>query len=363
MDGKNNVENVRRPSDGKINSRDDFPFRAGQPEAADPSALGQRIEEAIQGGGRIEDRSVTDLYNGIEGRSTTAEILKQDAALAQQLAEHPEILSEAAQSQLMDIPRTLAAHRNADYAIQNESKEIVLKAATHTFAFSDEAQKKLIDNANHFARGNPRWAIDILENISNANRDPQGGINLENAADYGSEDTDAIAKPAQNPRTRLLEKSSLIHLLGNTASQLHSVNAENQVRFQETAIKMMQSTQFPQKFDADALREALFAVPENLRTNKYQEQLDAFDKKLAAAVPPAIVIPEEDLGEQQPEKAEPQPTAAAEDSSDEQPQVPVEGQLPYVILENARPKSPTSQAENLEEDLTPDEDMLTAKAE
>jgi hypothetical protein len=72
-------------------------------------------------------------------------------------------------------------------------------------------------------------------------------------------------------------------------------------------------------------------------------------------------VPEEDLA------AEPEPEPEPEDISENVPNpqanAPVEGQLPYIILENARPKNSTSQAEILDEDAANQENILTARAE
>jgi hypothetical protein len=43
---------------------------------------------------------------------------------------------------------------------------------------------------------------------------------------------------------------------------------------------MIQKTQFPFKFDADSFREALFVLPENVRTAEYREQLAELEAKL-----------------------------------------------------------------------------------
>jgi hypothetical protein len=448
MDGKNDIENVKRPQDGKIGSQDDFPFRAQQTSKAESfSALQEQIERAAQ----IDDRAIADFLAKIEGKSTTREELAQAAAVAQQLAERPGILSPEAQSQLLDVPRAIANHRNADYSLQEESKNILLKAATAMPALSDEAQKKLIDRATLLAASNrdPQWRFEFLENIADSGAEGAIAGGLDGIAD--------------------IAKDSLVNFLGKTADKFASMGAKDQARFQKAAVKavkMMQGTQFPYKFDADALREALFAVPESMRSEEYKTQLAALERNSAAEknpapeVPVAIVVPEEDLNvepevEPQPKntaedydqqlgalernsaaeknpapevpvaivvpeeelnvepEVEPQPKNTAEDYDQQlaasernlaaeknpAPEVPVaivvpeedlniepepevepqpenfseipppqsnpplEGQLPFLILENARPKSPTSQAEKLEEDAANQENILTAKAE
>jgi transposase len=100
-------------------------------------------------------------------------------------------------------------------------------------------------------------------------------------------------------------------------------------------------------------------------SEEYNTQLAELEKNLAAErnpapeVPVAVVIPEEDLDAE----PEPQPENTSENVPSFQRNISVEGQLPYIVLENARPKSPTSQAEKLDEDAANQENILTAKAE
>ncbi|MDR0590636.1 MAG: hypothetical protein LBG09_02160 [Puniceicoccales bacterium] len=342
MDGKNNIENVKRPLDGKIGSQDDFPFRTSQASKAERlSALQQQIDRATQQHSTIDDRAMADFLGTIEGKSTTREELAQAATIAQRLAQNPEILSPEAQSQLMDVPRAIANHRNADYSLQEESKNIVSKAASAISSLSDEAQKKLLEKAVLMANLNAKGAVEILSNIAESN----------------AEGVDGISKPA---------RSLFISLLGNTATQVSSMDAKAQASFQEAAVKMMQGTQFPYKFDADSFREALRAVPESTRSEEYKAQLAILDQNSAPEIPVAIVVPEEDLGEEP--EVEPQPEDVSEEYNAqlailEKNPAPGEGQLPYIILENARPKNPASQAEKLDEDAANQENILTAKAE
>jgi hypothetical protein len=357
MDGKNDI--TSRPLDGKIDSPNQFPFRVPQQSKTESfSILEQQTEKARQRNGVIDDRDMENFLSGIEGKSTTNGELAQAIAVTKQWAKHPEILSEAAQSRLMDIPQVVANHRNADYPIQRASRDIVSEAATSIPALSDEAQKKFFNNVAYFANSDPKgkWSVDITENIANS----------------ASQGVDTIAETA---------KSQYIGFLGQTASKISSMDAQDQERFQESAIKMMQETKFPYKFDADSLREALSVVPDNVRSKKYEAQLNALEKNLmgensavqvaktsevspAHEIPTAVVIPEEKLRtlENKPESAAPRPESISRDSAAQAYASP-EGQLPYVILENVRPKSPEFQGENLDEDTAPHENIMTAKAE
>jgi hypothetical protein len=134
-----------------------------------------------------------------------------------------------------------------------------LEAVATIPVLSDEAQEKLMDSVKFFANSdrNGKWSIDILGNINNS---AKGGI-------------DNIGEVA---------RGQYINFLGNTASNILSMEAEDQTRFQEAAIRTMQKTQFPYKFDRDSFREALSVVPANVRTQAYPAQLEKFDKNLEA---------------------------------------------------------------------------------
>ncbi|MDR1303481.1 MAG: hypothetical protein LBJ81_02575 [Puniceicoccales bacterium] len=303
MDGKNDIENVKRPEGGKIGSPNDFPFRTQQTSKAESfSALQEQIEKAKRQHNTVDDRVVADFLAKIEGKSTTREELAQAAAVAQRLAEHPEVLSPAAQSQLMEAPRAIANHRNADYALQEESKDIVLKAATAMPALSGEAQKKLIDRATLLAAANrdPDWRFEFLENVADSSNPDAIGGSLDGISD--------------------MAKDSLTNLLGKTADKFSAASAKNQASFQKAAVKIAKSMQFPQKFDADSFREALATVPENMRSEEYKAQLAALDQNPAAErnpapeVPVAIVVPEEDLDTEPEPEIQPQPQNTAEEN-------------------------------------------------
>jgi hypothetical protein len=123
---------------------------------------------------------------------------------------------------------------------------------------------------------------------------------------------------------------------------------------------MMQRTQFPYKFDADSFREALFSVPENIRRPEYQAQLEI----LANHIPgePVNIIPPEiqkmaadgDNSTENVENGSSNTTAAT-------PQIPVEGQLPYITPEYVQPPKYTNPDDR--EETNPNEDFLSAKTD
>jgi hypothetical protein len=156
----------------------------------------------------------------------------------------------------------------------------------------DEAQVKFFSGVAVVApRDRKEWNLQIATNIAKA-------------SDNGIDD---MAKGAQ---------SSYIRLWGNMAQEILSLSPEKQAQYQQAAIEMMQKTRFPIKFDAASFREALFAVPENVRTVAYKAQLARFEEK---STPIVSEIAQTD-----------------ESSSDEGAAIPIE------ILPQALPNAPES---------------------
>jgi hypothetical protein len=260
---RNNVDNVSRPRDGKINNPKDFPFGTEQTsKVEDFDALKLHATEAVQDGSKVNDREMERFYNDTTSKSTTAEELHQANDVAQQLAQHPEVLSEKGQSLLMDAIPNIAKHPNSDHSMAREGQEILSEVSKHLPQLTEEAQGKFFKNVESLAPSNStEWNAQIATNIAQAN---ENGL-------------DDVAETAQD---------SYVHLFGNAAQEISSLDPEKQAQFQQAAVELMQKTQFPIKFDADSFREALFAVPENARTAAYNEQLAAFETN----IPPALDI-------------------------------------------------------------------------
>ncbi|MDR2812612.1 MAG: hypothetical protein LBB05_02385 [Puniceicoccales bacterium] len=257
---KNNMDNVSRLRDGKIDLQKNFPYGAKQTsKAEDFEALKLRIAASVQNGEKVDDRTMECFFNDITGKSTTSQELHLASGLTHQLAQHPEVLSEKGQSLLMDAVSNLAKHRNSDYSMVRESRETFSEISKHLSQLTGEAQRKFFDNVNSSTSDQDQELnFQITTNIAHAN---ENGI-------------DDIRETAQD---------AYIHLFGRTAQNMLSLSTEKQAQFQQAAVALMQKTQFPIKFDADSFREALFVVPENVRTAAYNAQLVEFEAKFSSA--------------------------------------------------------------------------------
>jgi hypothetical protein len=226
------------------------------------SLLEGQIVEALDKKETIDPRAMDHFFNEVTGKSTTREELKQAIGITKNLAEHPQVLNPDSQVKFLDMVQRIAVHRNADFSLARESTD-VLSTLSKNFPqlTSGEAQKKFFDDVAFFALPNKdgEWKVDLLNNIT---------VTAENGMDD-------IAEVAQ---------SQYINLMGNTASLLPSMGPESQEHYQEAAIELMRKTKFPYKFDADALREALFVVPDNVRTEEYNTQLQKFVANLTPVV-------------------------------------------------------------------------------
>jgi hypothetical protein len=263
---RNNVDNVSRPRDGKINNQKDFPFGAEQAsKVEDFDALKLHATKAAQDGSKVGDREMERFFGDTTSKSTTTEELHLANDVAQQLAQHPEVLSEKGQSLLMDAIPNIAKHRNSDHSMAREGQETLSEVSKHFPQLGEEAQGKFFKNVESFASDDSAdWRAQIATNIAHAN---DNGL-------------DNMAEPTQN---------SYIHLFGNTAQEIFSLSPEKQAQFQQAAVELMQKTQFPIKFDADSFREALSAIPENARTTAYNAQLAEFEANIS---PPIEILPQ-----------------------------------------------------------------------
>jgi hypothetical protein len=327
---KNNVDNISRPRDGKINNQKDFPFGAEQTsKVEDFDALKLHATEAVQDGGKVSDREMERFANDTTSKSTTREELHQANDVVRQLAQHPEVLSEKGQSLFMDAIPNIAKHPNSDYSVAHEAQETLSEVSKHFPLLTEEAQGKFFNNVESLIpSNNTELNARIVADIAHAN---ENGL-------------DDVAKSAQD---------SYIHLFGNTAQEILSLSSEKQAQFQQAAAELMQKTQFPIKFDADSFREALFAIPENARTADYNGQLKAFEANLP---PSADVVEVSEI-----------PSAIPEIPQAYAPPPEVEA-TPTEILPQALPIAPESlrisspvKPDTHEEEL--EENFATAQAE
>ncbi|MDR1906848.1 MAG: hypothetical protein LBQ03_01355 [Puniceicoccales bacterium] len=324
---KNDLDNVSRPRDRKINLPEDFGIKQTS-KTEDLDVLGKRIGEATQNNEKVDDRTMEHLYNAATGKSTTTQELQLISGVTQQVAQHPEVLSEKGQSILMDAISDIAKHRNSDYSTVSEGKRALSEASKHFPQFGEVAQNKLLNNVAAFPPNqDPEWNLEIAANIAHAS---DNGIN-------------DIKGAAQN---------QYLHLFGNTAQEILSLSTEKQAQFQQAAVELMQKTQFPFKFDADSLREALFVVPENVRTSAYSTQLAEFAEKFHSSLDTAVAS---DIPSVLPEAVIPEEYA------------PSEGAVtPVEILPQALPIAPesmrtTEHEHNAQEEL--EENFATVQAE
>lgn len=263
---RNNVDNVSRPRDGKINNPKDFPFGTEQTSKVENfDALKLHTAEAVKDGTKVNDREMERFFDNVASKSTTTEELHLANDVAQQLAQHPEVLSEKGQSLLMDAIPNIAKHRNSDHSMVHEGQETLSEVSKHLPQLGEEAQEKFFKNVESLASDDStNWRAQIATNIAHAN-------------DNGIDD---ITEPAQD---------SYIHLFGNIAQEIFSLSSEKQAQFQQAAVELMQKTQFPIKFDADSFREALSAIPENAHTTAYNAQLAEFEANIP---PPVEILPQ-----------------------------------------------------------------------
>ncbi|MDR1434928.1 MAG: hypothetical protein LBI77_00790 [Puniceicoccales bacterium] len=328
---KNDIDNVSRPQGGEINLPEEFLFGVGQTSKTENfAALQQRIGEATQRGETIDDKAIERFLTDIEGKSTTKEELHQAIGITKQLAEHPEILSEAGQSLLMNSIQFIANHRNADYSIPEKTKGTLSELSKHLPVLSAEAQEKFFAAVTSYGTQtqDKEWNLEIAANIANANAN-------------GLDDIHGVAK------------DQYINLFGNMAQDILSLSPKSQAEFQKAAIELMQKTQFPHKFDSDSFREALFSVPEEVRGEKYSSALNQLDQKNLETVPVEAEPPPLDLEEVSSQKDEP----LLEKSESQEETVPVEAQLPPFVPENVSSKK----YEPLLEESEPQEDLIASE--
>ncbi|MDR2371881.1 MAG: hypothetical protein LBD60_01915 [Puniceicoccales bacterium] len=341
---RNNVDNVSRLRDGKINNQKDFPFGAEQASKVENfDALKLHATEAAQDGSTVNDREMERFFNDITSKSTTTEELHLANDVVQQLAQHPEVLSEKGQSLLMDAIPNIAKHRNSDHSMAHEGQETLSEVSKHLSQLGEEAQEKFFKNVESLASDDSTdWRAQIATNIAHAN-------------DNGIDD---ITETAQDP---------YIHLFGNTAQEIFSLSPEKQAQFQQAAVELMQKTQFPIKFDADSFREALSAIPENARTTAYNAQLAEFEANIPLPSDVAEIpeVPSENITPSDVVEIPEVPYTIPEipqTYTSEVAEIPVEV-LPQALpiapesLRASSPAKPDTQAEELEENFA------TAQAE
>ncbi|MDR2200542.1 MAG: hypothetical protein LBN94_00285 [Puniceicoccales bacterium] len=264
LDPKNDFDRISRPRNGMVNSATDFPFQVQRtPKKEFFALLQEQIAKALEKNETIDPRAMEHFFNEVTGKSTTPEELRLAVNVAKNLAEHPQVLDEASQIKFLDIPQKIAIHRNADFTFVRESKDILsLLSKNFPRLTAEEAQRKFFDNVTFLVapQKDGEWKVDLLNNIA---------VATENGMDD-------IADVAQSP---------YINLMGKTASLLPSLDSETQGHYQGMAIELMRKTKFPYKFDADALREALFVVPDSVRTEEYNTQLQKFVANLTPKSP------------------------------------------------------------------------------
>ncbi|MDR2807245.1 MAG: hypothetical protein LBB11_03765 [Puniceicoccales bacterium] len=258
---KNDFSHVSRPRDGNITSAKDFPFQA-EPTSSKQEVLNdilKAVKGILQNGEKIDDQTIEHLFENIAVRSTTSEELRSVAAIVKALAEHPTMLSGASQEQLMDVIAKLITHPRTNWNVNKETKDIVQDLSVYfPQLITERAREKFFDNVNSLVPINPdiRWNANVLINI----------------AEHSTNGIDII------PETM---RDQYVHLFGEVASQILSLDATTQSLFQKAAIALMQKTQFPYKFDADSFREALFTIPEDIRSGEYSAHLNAFDDTIS----------------------------------------------------------------------------------
>ncbi|MDR1591028.1 MAG: hypothetical protein LBR92_03480 [Puniceicoccales bacterium] len=268
---RNDVDNVARPRDGKINHQENLPYGIQQPSKTDDfKALERALQEAERDGTQIPGRIMEKFGNNAASKTITPGELNKAIEVAQKLTQHPDVLSEKDQVLLVNAIPNLANSRNSDYSVRAKAREALSGAAEHFSQLGEEAQEAFFNSVKSIVPNNSaEWNAKIVANIAHST---QNGLN-------------DIAGAAQDP---------YINLLGNTAQAMHSFPPEEQAKFQQEAILLAQKTQFPIKFDADSFREAAFrealsAVPEDVRTPEYNAQLTA------SFVPPLDKAEEEPL--------------------------------------------------------------------
>ncbi|MDR0418389.1 MAG: hypothetical protein LBH08_03075 [Puniceicoccales bacterium] len=257
INNRHNLDNISRPKNEQIELPNGLSAEMTQISKAENFHAMQRLlEDAINKNDRIHDQTMENFLNDISGKSTTKGELNKAIDVAKQFAQHPEVLSEHAQKLVLDIAQKIASHRNADYSTAKESKSILLEMAKRLPENFDATQNNFFHTVNFFGNieRNPKWNVNLLSSI----------------ADASSHEIESIAESAQSP---------YIHFIGNTISQVTFMAQAEQEQLQKAAIGMMQKAQFPFKFDADSFREALFTIPENIRTIEYNEQLAKFVEK------------------------------------------------------------------------------------
>ena len=250
---------ISRPRDGNLRLTEDMPFAATGSSKTDVlNALEKEIQEVNANGTKILDSSIDRFILIIEGRETTPEELKRAANITEKLIANNSIMSDYAQEKLVTIPARIANHRNANYNVTLRGQELFTQLADRlTSLTSDKAQQAWFAGVDGIDSSKNRHNrhVNLLEHID------------ENAAN-GIDDIKETAR------------SSFIQFVGSTAQNLDHASADKQAAFQSAAIHMLQKSQFPYKFDADAFREALFVVPEIIQTPEYKKQIKNYEDQL-----------------------------------------------------------------------------------
>jgi hypothetical protein len=297
---KSNPDNVSRPRGGI--PLDNLPFQTKQLSKTEIFGI---LSQSIEENQPIDGKTMERFSNAITDKSTTAKELNRADDILRQLAARPTVLSEEGQSLFMDAIPSVANHRNADYSMAGKGKEILSETSKHLPQLAEEAQGKFFNTVAALSPGNRdmEWKSEILVNIANAS---ENGL-------------DDIGRTASD---------QYVNTFGNVAQNIHSLPPEAQAQTQQAGIELIQKMQYPYHFNADSFREALFAVPEDVRTPDYRIKLAELDKNLARSA-------DEDTAKKTSSAIE-KPIIHEEYVSPEVAEVPVE------ILPQALPIAPDS---------------------
>lgn len=263
MDNPNAIEPITSRPRGK-DAREalklnDNPFGIGPKSRSDVfNEFAREIKEVTANDQQVKVSSLNAFSTRIADRDTNIDELFKAADLTEKLAQNPKIVPENAQGKLVSLPIEISNHRNANLSVSIRAQEVYSKLAEHLPEFSATVQSAYLQNAERINRSPTKdsWKVDLLDKF----------------ADHAEKGIHSLQGTAPN---------DLVRFVGNLSQNLQALPEQDQKTFQSAATKLMVATKFPYKFDAAALREALFVVPEVTRSKKFDDEFKELERNLS----------------------------------------------------------------------------------
>lgn len=263
MDNPNAIEPITSRPRGKDAQEalklNDNPFGIGPKSRSDVfNELAQEIKEVTANDQQVKATSLNAFSTRIADRDTSINDLFKAADLTEKLVQNPKIVPEASQIKLVTLPLEISNHRNANYSVSVRAQTVYSTLAEHLSELTATAQSAYFRNAERMNTSPTKdnWQADLLDKF----------------ADNAEEGIHSLQGTAPN---------DLVRFIGNLSQNLPALPEQTQQTFQNAATKLMVATKFPYKFDADALREALFVVPEVTRSRKFDDEFKEFERNLS----------------------------------------------------------------------------------